>query len=98
MNLQQFANATFIGSSVTVAASTPGQPVDISLPGTLTIHGVTKNVTATAKAQQNGGKVEVAGSVAIDMTDYGVTPPSVPFTTVDSQVTIEFDFFLTKST
>jgi polyisoprenoid-binding protein YceI len=97
MNLQQFPNATFIASSVTVAAPTAGQPVDISLPGTLSIHGVTKNVTATAKAQQNGGKVEVAGSVAIDMTDYGVTPPSVPFTTVDSQVTIEFDIFLTKS-
>jgi polyisoprenoid-binding protein YceI len=97
MNLQQFPNATFTASSVTVAASTAGQPVDISLPGTLTIHGVTKNVTATAKAQENGGKVEVAGSVAIDMTDYGVTPPSVPFTTVDSQVTIEFDIFLTKS-
>jgi hypothetical protein len=31
------------------------------------------------------------------MTDYGVTPPSVPFTTVDSQVTIEFHIFLTKS-
>jgi polyisoprenoid-binding protein YceI len=97
MNLQQFPNATFIASSVIVAASTAGQPVDITLPGTLTIHGVTKNVTATAKAQENGGKVEVAGSVAIDMTDYGVTPPSVPFTTVDSQVTIEFDIFLTES-
>jgi polyisoprenoid-binding protein YceI len=80
-----------------VAAATAGQPVDISLPGTLTIHGVTKNVTATVHAQQTGGKVEVAGSVTIDMTDYGVTPPSVPFTTVDSQVTIEFDIFLTKT-
>jgi polyisoprenoid-binding protein YceI len=97
MNLQQFPNATFTASSVTVAASSAGQPVDLSLPGTLTIHGVTKNVTATARAQQNGGNVEVAGSVTIDMTDYGVTPPSVPFTTVDSQVTIEFDIFLTKS-
>jgi polyisoprenoid-binding protein YceI len=97
MNLQQYPNATFVASSVTVPATTAGQPVDISLPGMLTIHGVTKNVTATAKAQQTGSKVEVAGSVAIDMTDYGVTPPSVPFTTVDSQVTIEFDIFLTKS-
>jgi hypothetical protein len=30
------------------------------------------------------------------MTDYGVSPPSVPFTTVDPQVTIEFQIFLTK--
>ena len=97
MNLQQFPNATFTASSVSVAAAASGQPVDVSLPGSLTIHGVTKNVTATAKAQLTGNKVEVAGSLAIDMTDYGVRPPSVPFTTVDSQVTIEFHIFLTKS-
>src|ERR1700730_15234984 len=97
MTLQQFPNATFTASSASVAAATSGQPVDVSLPGKLTIHGVTKNVTATAKAQLTGNKVEVAGSLAIDMTDYGVRPPSVPFTTVDSQVTIEVQLFLTKS-
>lgn len=97
MNLQQFPNATFTASSATVTPPTTGQPVNISLPGTLTIHGVTKNVTASIQAQQNGARVEVSGKVAIDMTDYGVTPPSVPFTTVDSKVTIEFDIFLTKS-
>src|SRR5712692_5656501 len=86
MNLQQFPDA----------GSTSG-PVDVTLPGKLTIHGVTKVVTATAKAQVSGSKVEVAGSVSIVMTDYGITPPSVPFTTVDPQVTIEFDVFLTKA-
>jgi polyisoprenoid-binding protein YceI len=61
------------------------------------IHGVTKDVTATAKAQLTGAKIEIAGNLSIDMTDYGVSPPSVPFTTVDSQVTIEFDLFLTRT-
>jgi len=96
MNLQQFPSATFTASSVSVTGSTSG-PVDLSLPGKLTIHGVTKDVTASAKAQLSGSKVEVAGSVSIVMTDYGVTPPSVPFTTVDPQVTIEFDIFMTKA-
>ena len=97
MNLQQFPNATFTASAVTVPGPVTSQAVDLSIPGKLTVHGVTKDVTATAKAQIAGGKLEVAGSVAIDMTDYGVSPPSVPFTTVDSQVTVEFDIFLTKS-
>ncbi|HEX7265514.1 MAG TPA: YceI family protein [Candidatus Dormibacteraeota bacterium] len=97
MNLQQYPNATFTASSATVTPTTTGQPVQISLPGTLTIRGVTKNVTANIQAQQNGTKVEVSGKVAIDMTDYGVAPPSVPFTAVDSKVTIEFDIFLTKT-
>lgn len=97
MNLQQFPNATFTASSGSVPATSTSGPVDVSATGKLQIHGVTKDVTATAKAQLTGGKIEIAGNLSIDMTDYGVSPPSVPFTTVDSQVTIEFQLFLTKT-
>jgi hypothetical protein len=31
------------------------------------------------------------------MTDYGVEPPQVPITTVQPQVTIEFQLVLTRS-
>lgn len=97
MNLQQFPNATFTASSASLPATDGTGPVEVTASGKMTIHGVTKDVTATAKAQLTGGKIEIAGSMSIDMTDYGVSPPSVPFTTVDSQVTIEFQLFLTKS-
>ncbi len=97
MNLQQFPNATFTATSATVIAPDTRQPVSVSVPGKLTIHGVTKDVTATAKAQMTSGNIEIAGSVTINMTDYGISPPSVGFTTSDSQVTIGFDIFLTKS-
>ena len=97
MNLQQFPNATFTATSASVVAADTSQQVSTTVPGKLTIHGVTKDVTATAKAQMTGGKIEIAGSVSINMTDYGISPPSVGFTTSDSQVTIGFDIFLTKS-
>jgi polyisoprenoid-binding protein YceI len=97
MNLQQFPDATFTASSGLVPATDGSGAVDVSAAGKLTIHGVTKNVAATARAQLNGGRIEIVGKLSIDMTDYGVSPPSVPFTTVDSQVTIEFQLFLTKS-
>jgi polyisoprenoid-binding protein YceI len=97
MNLQQFPNAIFTATSATVIAPDTSQPVSVSVPGKLTIHGVTKDVTATAKAQMTSGNIEIAGSVTINMTDYGISPPSVGFTTSDSQVTIGFDIFLTKS-
>lgn len=97
MNLQQFPDATFTASLGSVPATDGSGPVDVSAAGRLTIHGVTKDVTATARAQLNGGKIEIVGSLSIDMTDYRVSPPSVPFTTVDSQVTIEFQLFLTKT-
>ena len=69
----------------------------MSAPGKLTIHGVTKDVTATAKAQMVGDRVEIAGTLTINMTDYGVSPPQAPFVTVDPTATIEFDIFLTKA-
>jgi len=97
MDLQQFPDAIFTASSASVAGTVASQPADTSVSGKLTIHGVTKDVTATLKAQLIGGKIEIAGSVPIVMTDFGVSPPSVPFTTVDSQVTIEFDIFLSKA-
>ncbi len=97
MNLQQFPNATFTASSASVPGAVTSQAVDVTVPGKLTIHGVTKDVTATAKAQVTGGEIEIAGSLVIVMTDYGVSPPSVPFTTSDSQVTIEFQLFLTRA-
>jgi len=97
MDLQQFPDATFTASSASVDGTVTSQPADVSVGGMLTIHGVTKGVTATVKAQVTGAKIEIAGSVPIAMTDFGVSPPSVPFTTVDSQVTIEFDIFLVKA-
>jgi polyisoprenoid-binding protein YceI len=97
LDVQQFPNATFTATSASIPGSVTSAQVDITVPGKLTIHGVAKNVTATAKAQVVGDKIEIAGSVAINMTDYGVSPPQVPFTAVDPTVTIEFDLFLTKT-
>jgi polyisoprenoid-binding protein YceI len=97
MDLQQFPNATFTATSASIVATDTSLPVTVSVPGKLTIHGVSKDATAIGKAQLSGGKIEIAGSVSILMTDYGVSPPSVPVTTVDPQVTIEFDIFLAKA-
>jgi polyisoprenoid-binding protein YceI len=97
LDVQQFPNATFTATSASVAGSITSAQVDLTVPGKLTIHGVTKDVTATAKAQVVGDKIEIAGQAAITMSDYGLSPPQVPFTSVDPTVTIEFDLFLTKN-
>jgi polyisoprenoid-binding protein YceI len=97
LDVQQFPTASFTVVSASVPAGVTTGQVSVTAPGKLTIHGVTKDVTLTAKAQVVGDKVEIAGSTTINMTDYGVSPPQVPFVTVDSALTIEFDIFLTKS-
>ena len=97
LNVQQFPNATFTATSASVPGPVTASPVDVTAPGKLTIRGVTHDVTATAKAQMSGDRIEIAGTLSINMADYGVTPPQVPFTAVDSTVTIEFDVFLARS-
>jgi polyisoprenoid-binding protein YceI len=98
LNVQRFPTATFTVVSASVAAAVTSGPVDVTAVGQLTIHGVTKDVTVKAKAQVAGDKVEIAGSIAITMTDYGVLPPQAPFVTVDTALTLEFDIFMTKAT
>jgi polyisoprenoid-binding protein YceI len=97
LDVSSFPTASFAANSVTVPATGTSTKISLQLPGNLSVHGVAKPVTATARAQLNGDKLEVAGSVTADMSDFGVSPPQVPFVTVDSQVVIEFDVFLTKS-
>jgi polyisoprenoid-binding protein YceI len=97
LDVQQFPNATFAAASASVPAAVTTSPVDVTVAGKLTIRGVTKDVTVSAKAQVVGDKIEIAGTTAINMTDYGVPPPQFPFTTVDPAATIDFDVFLVRT-
>ena len=97
LDVQQFPTATFAATSASVPGGITNQAVDVSVTGKLTIHGVTKDVTIKAKAQLVGGRAEIAGSTSISMTDYGVSPPQMPFVTVDSTLLLEFDIFLVRS-
>jgi len=96
LDAQQFPDATFTAATASVSASVTTSPATVTAAGKLTIRGVTKDVTVTGTVQVAGDKIEIAGTTTINMTDYGVTPPRVPFTTVDSATTIEFDVFLVK--
>jgi len=97
LEVQQFPNATFTATGASIAGPVTTSTVSTTVQGQLTIHGVTRTVTATVQSQVVNGKVEVAGSVTATMSDFGVSPPFAPFVTVDSQVVMEFDIFLTKS-
>ena len=97
LEVQQFPNATFVATTASIPGPVTASKVSTTVQGDLTIHGVTKTVTATVQSQVVGGKVEVAGSAAFAMSDFGVSPPFAPFVTVDSQVVVEFDIFLAKN-
>jgi polyisoprenoid-binding protein YceI len=62
----------------------------------LTIRGVTKSVTASIQLRVTGNTAQIVGTVATNMTDFGVSPPALGFTTVQPAVTIEFSLNLTR--
>src|SRR2546427_12867152 len=98
LDVSWFPTAVFEAQSVTLpAGAETGQTVTVSVPGKLTIHRVTKDVTATRQQGVTRGRAQIAGSIATDMTDYGISPPSVGFTTVQPAVTIEFQLSLTQA-
>jgi polyisoprenoid-binding protein YceI len=97
LETQQIPLATFTAATASVPGSVTSMPADVTLLGRLTIHGVTKDVTASAHAQVVGDKIEIAGTLTINMADYSVSPPRAPFVTVDPAATIEFDVFLARS-
>src|SRR6267143_183867 len=98
LDVSSFPTAVFEAHSVTLpAGAETGQTVTGSAPGKLTIHGVAKDVTATLQLRVSGGTSQIAGSIVTNMTDYGISPPSVGFTTVQPAVTLEFQLSLTQT-
>lgn len=98
LGVSQFPTAVFKAQPVIVpAGADSGQSVSMSVPGQLTIHGVTRTVTATVQLNVSGSTAQAAGTLAISMSDYGVSPPRAPFTTVQTAVTIEFKMNLTRT-
>jgi polyisoprenoid-binding protein YceI len=97
LDVQQFPSATFAATAASIPGPVTASKVSTTVQGDLTIHGVTRTVTATVQSQVAGGKVEVAGSASFAMSDFGVSPPFAPFVTVDGQVVVEFDLFLARA-
>jgi polyisoprenoid-binding protein YceI len=99
LSVQQFPTATFKAESFAIPAGLEsGQTVTLNIPGQLTVHGVTRPVTATIKVQPSGTSFQALGTIASAMTDFGVSPPQVGITVVQPQVTIEFLLNLTRAT
>ena len=98
LQASRFPSASFQATSAALPAGlASGQQVTVSVPGQLTVHGVTRDATATVTVQVSGDKAQVAGNIKIDMTDFGVQPPQIGFTNVESATTIEFELVLARS-
>jgi polyisoprenoid-binding protein YceI len=93
----KFPDASYEVDSIVLPGGTAGGGTQqLSTKGKLMIHGTSKDVSIPMMGQLNSDKIEVTGSVDVDMNDYSIKPPSVPFTSAQPQVTIAFHLFFAK--
>src|SRR5256885_4614184 len=90
LDVTQFPSAVLTLRSVAIPSGADGgQTVTFQVAGDLTIRGVTRAVTATVQLRAVNGAPQIVATIQTDMTDFGVQPPSIGFTTVQPAVTIE---------
>lgn len=92
METSIYPTATFTLSEPIDLGTTPDADTDVTATatGALTLHGVTNTVTFDVQGRYTSSQVEIAGSIPITFTDWGISNPSFgPVTTEDHGI-LEF--------
>jgi polyisoprenoid-binding protein YceI len=76
----------------------PGEQIEATATGDLTLHGVTKQVTVPVTAQWTGQRIEIVGSIDITIKDFGIEKPTgfIVLSIADTG-TIEFHLLFEQS-
>lgn len=91
MDTSAFPTATFeLAEPLADAVPSGSGTTKVEASGNLTLHGVTKAVTATLEVGLNGDGVDISGSIPITFSDYDVQAPSLGFVKVDDAGAVEF--------
>ena len=89
LEVANYPTATFSAPDLDLPAGA-AQGTAFPVPGSLTIHGVTKPVTIQVQVQVADRTLRITGSTQVDMRDFNVAPPSLSFTTVYPATTLDF--------
>lgn len=94
-----FPDAEFVLTSPIALGKKPAQGTTITATadGTLTLHGVTNDVTVTVEAQWSGNTIQVHTTIPITFADYQIVAPNSGFVSVQDHGTIEASLTFTKS-
>jgi len=94
----QFPTATFKADRITPPqVSASARPATMMGHGRLTLHGVSRDVDVPLTVQLNGDRIELVGSIGLEMPDYGIEVPKIGFTQSEPHAIIEFHLFLAPS-
>jgi len=99
MDTAQFPEATFKLTKPIDLGSLPADKTEVeyTAAGDLTLHGVTKSVTAPITARRNGTNIEVSGTIPVKFADYQIDNPSTAGITTQDNGVVEFLLVFSKS-
>jgi len=100
LETSQFPRATFaLTEPIELGdGAAAGEPVEVTAPGDLTIHGVTRAVEFPLEAQLVDDTVVVVGSLDLTFADYGVEAPTSPIVLgVEDHGVLELQLLLTRA-
>lgn len=99
LQVSEHPTASFRLTEPVAAEAEPeaGDETTVEVTGELTLHGVTRPVTAQMDASFDGGSVRVAGSIPVTFADFDVEAPNLGFVSVEPEGFVEFLLVLEKS-
>ncbi len=80
----KYPNVTFSGNEISYSGE------KISAKGKLTFHGVSKPFTITGVQKLTDKKMVVTGSFDVNMTDFGIKPPSLMGLSTDEEIKMKY--------
>jgi polyisoprenoid-binding protein YceI len=103
LDAKKYPDAKFVITKITgVEALKPGAAVDATVVGKFSLHGITKDVTASAKvrlAPAEGGKPEslrVQATFTVKLEDHKVSIPSIVALKVSPEIKVNVDLVAKK--
>ncbi len=78
---------------LTSMAASEDVPSTWDATGDLTFHGVTRSIDGQLRVEERDGVLGITGATRIDVTDFGVQPPSLLLVKVHAEVEIELRAF-----
>ena len=99
MDAATFPTATFVLTEPVALGvdAVDEATVEVDINGSLTLRGVSREVTASVKARVASGRIGILGSIPVVFTDFDIVDPSIPGITVEPEGLVEFVLVLSPA-
>ncbi|MFD1954944.1 YceI family protein [Paenibacillus thailandensis] len=96
-NVEETPEATFTATSFegVPAEWTEGQPFPFKMSGTMTVKGISKEVTFEGNGVYEGGQIKLESDTAVTFSDFGMTNPHRVVLDTENTVTVQLRLTLT---